>query len=492
MNLKEINIMKKFLAISALSLGFLSSAPLALCAPGSANNINNANGANRQPNRVDLGCNNIMIPVFNFSKNDLKNYLFLSKRTGSVIEKLRVNPVGIYLRRDVERFLPNIETFEDHHQLSKNDDYANLINWFVRENNIRTLKYYPGSFDAARFYIILKSNGIIEDLKNITSKTVKINSVSGQKTVHLCGNEWECVIKPLNQMDFRVEYTKKIEAGEEINKKIIFIFSPNVLIDKASRNIFSEYFDLLNYCGLRDFISFNNTLKTFTIPFTNTKIGDGAFFGCTAFERIEIPNSIKSIGKSAFSKCKSLKEIEIPNSVTSIGNLAFRGCTSLEKIKIPNSVKSIEIEVFRGCKSLEKIKIPESVTEIGNNAFASCTSLKEIEIPNSVTSIGSGAFSGCTSLEEIKIPNSVTSIGFGAFSGCTSLKEIKIPNGVKKIEWFTFAECESLKKIEIPNSVTEIDDGAFNGCTSLEEIEWNGNTYGVEEFLEAFKNRLKS
>ena len=398
--------MKKFLAISVLSLGILSSVPSAFCAQGDANN---ANGANRQPNRVDLGYSNIMIPVFNFSKDDLIKYLFLSKRTGGVIEKLKVNPVGIYSLQDV-RLLPYIETFEDHHQLTPDEDRNNHVNTFLEK--VKTLIYYPESFDVQRFREILNSNNV-EDLKNIRPITKK-DSRSQKDVLCLCGNRWDCIIHQFSGVNYRVEYYDKVE-----NKRIIFLFRPSMF----NGSIVESFSELLDGYGLRELIDVRNTLKTFAIPTGVTEIGNFTFYECEALEKIEIPNSVTSIGKHAFGRCTPLKEIKIPNSVTSIGNAAFNGCISLK---------------------------------------------------------------------EIKIPNSVTSIGNHAFSGCTSLEKITIPNSVKKIGWNAFYECESLKKIEIPNSVTEISKGAFAGCTSLKEIEWNGNTYGVEEFLNAFKNRLKS
>ena len=444
MNLKEINFMKKFLAISALSLGFLSSAPLALCAPGSANsanNTNNVNNVNGQPRRW-LGYDKLMMAAFYLNSTDFTNLLLASKTNRCIGESFKINPAGIYSLQDVKILVPNIETFEDYHQLTPGEDRNNHVNELLQP--IRTLIYYPGSFDAERFYNILEINGIEKDFENIINKTVEIDPISNRKTVRLCGDKWECVIKPSNGRDYRVEYIKKIEADEKTNKKIIFIFSPSPLINTENRDFIKNFNDLVKCCGLRDFINVERTLKTFVIPTGVTSIVNSAFLGCKALEKIEIPNSVTEIGGDAFFGCKALKEIEIPNSVTSIGRFAFCDCESLKEIKISNNVTSINSRVFFGCKALKEIEIPNSVTAIGDDAFALCKSLKEIKIPNSVTSIGQNAFYGCTSLKEIEIPNSVTSIG----------------------------------------------DGAFNGCTSLKEIKWNDHTYGVEEFLEAFKNRL--
>ena len=391
--------MKKILAISALSLGFLSSAPLALCAPSGA-------------------------------KNTSGMYIF----TG----------------------------------------------------DIKTIKYPPGSFNAEIFNDVLRINGIEEDLRN-ASRVVEVDPMSNEKTVHLCGNEWECVIKPFNGRDYHVEYIKKLEANEETNKRIIFLFRPR-MINGAIIESFNE--SLKHYGFLKDLICVEKTLKTFMVPTSITEIGNFAFWGCKFLEQVKIPDSVMSIDDGAFFGCESLKEIEIPNSIYRIDKYSFGRCESLKEIVIPNSVTSIGKSAFSECKSLEKITIPESVTSIEDSTFDDCKSLKEIKIPNSVKKIGWGAFNGCKSLKEIEIPNSVTEIGDGAFYECESLEKITIPNSVTSIGKCAFAGCKSLKEIEIPNSVTEIREDVFAGCTSLKEIKWNDHTYGVEEFLEAFKNRL--
>ena len=215
---------------------------------------------------------------------------------------------------------------------------------------------------------------------------------------------------------------------------------------------------------------FGKSVRSVTISWGITSIGNNAFMGCTNLSSIEIPNSVTSIGDCAFYNCKSLTSIEIPNSVTSIGGSAFCRCESLTSIEIPNSVTSIEDHTFNNCESLTSIEIPNSVTSIGKRAFYNCRRLTSIEIPNSVTSIEDYTFSRCYQLKSVTIGNSVTSIGDSAFSDCLGLKSVTIGNSVTSIGGSAFLSCISLTSIEIPNSVTSIWDGAFFGCKSLQKI----------------------
>ncbi len=191
---------------------------------------------------------------------------------------------------------------------------------------------------------------------------------------------------------------------------------------------------------------------------TVTKIGKEAFYRCTNFTKISIPNSVIIIEDKAFKFCAKLKNIELPNSVQSIGSEAFAICINLTSIKIPNSIVRIENSTFISCMALTEVDIPSSVTSIGDYAFMQCENLTNITIPNSVISIGEYAFSSCKNLKDVNIPNSVTQIGEFAFAWCTSLTDINIPNSVLNIGESAFYYCTNLVNVDISSSVEEIGE----------------------------------
>lgn len=77
-----------------------------------------------------------------------------------------------------------------------------------------------------------------------------------------------------------------------------------------------------------------------------TKIGGGAFLGCSDLTSVGIPESVINIGYRAFAFCTGLTSVDIPYSVTNIEEKAFWNCSNLTSIIIPNSVTYIGADVF--------------------------------------------------------------------------------------------------------------------------------------------------
>ena len=469
---------KKVLAISALSLGFLSSVPSALCATGDANNTNNANDANRQLNRSKFGSSDIMIPIFHLSKTDFERYLFVSKKTGSKGDTCKVNPVWISSLRDVQKFVPNIETFEDYHTLTDNENIMDLVNKvdLNADGKLKTLIYHPQSFNVERFKTILAVNGITNDWRYAVAEN--LIDRNGKVVEGFCGNEWACIIYPFDGKYCRVEFTKgyyKKYLSDSERRKVVFLFSPTYTFDKNKSRLNQN----------------ENAIGIFNRLMDDYGLGGLVNIDVNAFQNCVFPKGINEIGKYVLRGCNTVKGVHITNGAIKIGEGAFECCTSLSRINIPNSVTEIGDGAFCECKSLQKVYIPNSVQEIKDYAFMDCKSLKEIVIPNGIRSVKECTFCGCKSLVKVYIPRSVREIGIGAFEKCKSLEEIDIPINVTEIKDYAFNGCKSLKKITLPDNIRLIGNGVFDGCISLDEIEWRGNVYHtVAEFFAAFNNRF--
>ena len=231
-----------------------------------------------------------------------------------------------------------------------------------------------------------------------------------------------------------------------------------------------------------------------------TKVGEWAFYECSAITSMIIPNSVITIEELAFSYCTGLEKITMGNNLTTIGASAFDACSVLQSIKIPEGVTTIGPRAFYGCSSLVSITIPDSVTTIGELAFHRCFALTEFRgkfasednrclvidgvlntyaagcidtsytIPDEVKTIGYNSFYCCHNLTKIIILKGVTTIGPRAFYNCSSLVSVTIPDSVTSIGNDSFSHCRRLIDITVPDSITKIGDNAFNECNSLTSI----------------------
>ncbi|MBR1983533.1 MAG: DUF4838 domain-containing protein [Clostridia bacterium] len=139
---------------------------------------------------------------------------------------------------------------------------------------------------------------------------------------------------------------------------------------------------------------------------------------------------VKSIYKEAFSD-KSITSIIIPESVTKIGEKAFYNCTALESIKVSDCVQTIGSYAFDNCNeslyvvenNLKYLNVNDKpyyvLVGVEDNTLTAC------EINSQTQFVGSYAFDECNALSTIVIPASVKHVGAQAFNGCSSLQTVK-------------------------------------------------------------------
>lgn len=266
-------------------------------------------------------------------------------------------------------------------------------------------------------------------------------------------------------------------------------------------------------------------------------IGDKAFWKCSGFTEITIPDSVEAIGYMPFSGCSRVTSIEVSEqnkNYSSLDGILFNKDRSelitipegmqRENYIIPSSVTSIGEWAFYCTEFTGSLMIPESVENIGRNAFSVATQLTSIEvsernpayssldgilfnknkselicapsgmkkenyvIPDTVTNIGESAFWFCREFKgNLTIPSSVTSIGTAAFRVCDGFTgNLTIPNSVINIEAFAFYACDGFTgSLIIPNSVTTIGESAFSSCDGLTQAEFLGDapeTFGDKAF----------
>ncbi|MBQ8498035.1 MAG: leucine-rich repeat domain-containing protein [Clostridia bacterium] len=98
-------------------------------------------------------------------------------------------------------------------------------------------------------------------------------------------------------------------------------------------------------------LSFQNELKSITVPASVDKIAKKAFAFCSELKTVNLSEGLESIGEMAFWSCKSLESISIPSTVTEIGTNAFAGCENLRSVTLPRAFESQIDNIFEGCPS---------------------------------------------------------------------------------------------------------------------------------------------
>ena len=207
--------------------------------------------------------------------------------------------------------------------------------------------------------------------------------------------------------------------------------------------------------------AFKNSIKVKRVYLSNIrKIETEAFWGCTSLLTVDMPKTSR-IGKGAFAGCSNLRSAVFPEVFSLLGKGVFFKCKRLGKAVFQNN---------RNCK-----KIP-------SQSFAECRQLKVLLLPNQLASIGEQAFYKCEALEKIILPDSLKVVESKAFYQC-GLKEIELPDGLEKIGDSAFLKCKKLKYVRIPSSVREIGKWAFHGCGELECLEITHDPEVIGEWI---------
>lgn len=260
------------------------------------------------------------------------------------------------------------------------------------------------------------------------------------------------------------------------------------------------------------------------------------FYGCTALQTVEIPESVTVIPEDAFNGCTSLENITVPPMLKIIGGNAFSG-TRISAFDCPESVQLICGGAFKGTR-LTEFSFPQSLvtrfvadnatyptyeqifngqsTANANSIFADCYNLARLSYPTEemlltlppafyeYSGLGkhlsdydkrvelyigdsplteltippsfkgaNNALQRTTNLQRLKIADSTGTIEFaGDFAYIPTLESVEIGAGAPTF-WGTFEGCENLKEVTVsPKNRTSELSYVFKGCKSLEYVEF--------------------
>lgn len=270
----------------------------------------------------------------------------------------------------------------------------------------------------------------------------------------------------------------------------------------------------------RNAFSGNKNITEVTFNVLNFEIGYEAFSGCTGIKKVHFPTAswwpnatdTITIGNGAFYGCTALEEINIYAN-TRVKSRAFMGCTSVDWLMMENCV--VEKQAFTQCTALETVHIGSKVffdvdmneqydffsncpniyayyVEDGNPYYSAYENVlfnadrtilyrypnkrssggntaKTYIVPRSVKYIAGNAFYCNDGLETITARDGLEEIGASAFA-ITKLTSISLPNTLHHIGKHAFYNAESLTEIQLPESLETIGDGGFRGSGLVDVV----------------------
>ncbi len=196
-------------------------------------------------------------------------------------------------------------------------------------------------------------------------------------------------------------------------------------------------------------------------------VGESAFMGAAALERVTMGKNIKLGAQAFFSAC-SLKEIDL-SGVISIGYSAFGGDILYTYTDANGNSPLVEDNyyVYRYyTPKIEEIDL-SSLEYLGNEAFINCFELTKVTLGESLKEISDRAFEGCKKLTLINLEN-VEVIGAQAFAEA-ALVTIDLSDAIY-VDSYAFVNNFNLILVTLNTEGTDIGEGAFAYCEGLGKV----------------------
>ena len=283
-----------------------------------------------------------------------------------------------------------------------------------------------------------------------------------------------------------------------------------------------------------------SAVKTLVIGEGVTEIGDYAFYGFAALNRMILPDSLLNLGNSAFEGCTDLPAVELPDGLASLGDRVFYNTPALRALTVPASVESIgeEALVSGGITRLTFLGNAPQLGEdalsngvwdltisygafaegwadvIAANAYdaiqwfdygAASGNVAAGRLTNRInwtldgrgvlTITGRGAIPDVAAavtaspwveyrneIVKVVIGEGITSIGDYAFYLSENLSEIQLPGTLTTIGAGAFEGAWSLVRVDIPDSVHTLEMAAFGSCPSLNHLDLGEGLVSLEDY----------
>lgn len=241
------------------------------------------------------------------------------------------------------------------------------------------------------------------------------------------------------------------------------------------------------------------TLRKVTVLNVGADLADYAFYGFTGLSEIVGIGNLRSVGKYAFAYT-ALTEITIPASLVRIGDSAFYGCSAIRSFVV--AAGNTSYSAYDGClysadgttlylvpQTKESVTFAPTVRTIAAGAFYKSRVLTLV-VPSTVRTIESGAFAGVLRLRELTVPfiggsadDPDTDYMMYIFGGRVSKSDSLQPDGTYSYSiGNTSCTPATLKKLTISGTITTIPEFAFAYLTEVTEILWQGDVTRIDDY----------
>lgn len=194
---------------------------------------------------------------------------------------------------------------------------------------------------------------------------------------------------PLEEYDLRIEASK---FGMSVEQYKSHKEAERLGMSDDEYNV---YFELLSGNAVSN--------EILSIPESMTELPKNVFKQLD-FKRIVFNDALTKVSDGAFAGCKSLVELHVPETIKEIGEEAFKGCTALQRLTLHEGLEEIEAGAFEDCTSLRNVYIPGTVKNVGYHAFSGCSKLESIEFEYGVESIDVSEWADLPCLEKVISP----------------------------------------------------------------------------------------
>lgn len=193
-------------------------------------------------------------------------------------------------------------------------------------------------------------------------------------------------------------YTKPLTISQTTKvMAVAYVYNDSALIQKSQVSTMTYYFDNLDLISNYEFDIMTRTITRYK---------------GTELETLEVPSTISGlivlgIGENAFLSNTSVKSITLPYSISTIGNYAFYG-TKIREISCQSNQITLGSEAFRACSELTTFNVSQ-VVSVGLRAFADCSKLTSLNLIDAKI-IYANAFAN-SGIKQVLIGKEITDIG---------------------------------------------------------------------------------